>query len=166
MKTRFASRLICAALCIVMLLALSGTVFADVYSSYYYTTAPVNVRSGPGTQYAIISSLTTGQVVIGMGNSNGWIQIYTSNNVTAYVSAAYLAPYQYADASARVVYPSCATPSYYYDYYNYNNYYGTAPGQVFAYYPGYSGSYMFNGTWNNRCCNGYRTCGSCNGCCK
>lgn len=160
MKTRFASRLMCVLLCLVLLMAVAGTALASTYSAYYYTTAPVNVRSGPGMEYSIIGSLTTGQVIIGLGSSNGWIQIYTSNNVTAYVSASYLAAYQYADATTRVVYPTCSTPSYYYDYYNYYNYYGTAPGQVFAYYPGYNGSYMFDGTWNNGCgCNScYRTC--------
>ena len=153
MKTRFASRLLCMLLCIVLLTAVASIAFADTYGTYYYTTAPVNIRSGPGTQYSIIGSLTTGQIVIGTGISGNWIQIYTSNNVAAYVSASYLSLYQYADASARVYYPSCYTPTYY-------NYYNTQPNQVFAYYPGYP---YYGGYWYNR---GWSGCGSyCGGGC-
>ena len=55
----------------------------------------LNVRSGPGTTYSIISSLTYGRRVVILDDStDGWYQVLFSNGsgqaVTGYVSADYL----------------------------------------------------------------------------
>ncbi|QDP98385.1 SH3 domain-containing protein [Microlunatus elymi] len=53
-------------------------------------TAGVNIRSGPGTKYAIVGGLTAGQRITAVGKpTNGWIKV-RFNGDTAYVSAAYL----------------------------------------------------------------------------
>ena len=55
----------------------------------------LNVRSGPGTNYSIVSSLTYGRRVVILDDSTaGWYQVLFSNSsgkaVTGYVSADYL----------------------------------------------------------------------------
>ncbi len=57
--------------------------------STYYASANVNVRSGPGTQYSVVGSLTSGQAVTVTGSSGNWYRINWSSG-SAYVSATYL----------------------------------------------------------------------------
>ncbi|HEY9294159.1 MAG TPA: SH3 domain-containing protein [Microlunatus sp.] len=53
-------------------------------------TAGVNIRSGPGTKYAIVGGLTAGQRITAVGKpANGWIKV-RFNGDAAYVSAEYL----------------------------------------------------------------------------
>ncbi len=59
--------------------------------STYYASANVNVRSGPGTQYTVVGSLSSGQAVTVTGSSGTWYRI-NWNRSTAYVSASYLNP--------------------------------------------------------------------------
>lgn len=55
------------------------------------TTASLNVRSGPGTQYSKVGSLKSGNVVTITGTSGGWYQI-TSGSLSGYVSSKYVTP--------------------------------------------------------------------------
>ncbi len=57
--------------------------------STYYASANVNVRSGPGTQYSVVGSLSSGQAVTVTGSSGNWYRINWSLG-SAYVSASYL----------------------------------------------------------------------------
>ena len=50
----------------------------------------LNVRSGPGTGYSKVTSLSDGTVVSIVGISNGWYKITTSGGVTGYVSSEYM----------------------------------------------------------------------------
>lgn len=52
---------------------------------------PLNVRSGPGTGYARVGSLSVGTTVTILGSENGWYQISTGS-LTGYVSADYVTP--------------------------------------------------------------------------
>ncbi len=52
---------------------------------------PLNVRSGPGTSYSRIGSLSKGKTVIVLSSSNGWSKILYAGTKTGYVSAQYLA---------------------------------------------------------------------------
>lgn len=57
----------------------------------------LNVREGPGTSNAVISSLADGDVVEGTGqrtavNGSEWKQVTLENGVTAWVSASFLIP--------------------------------------------------------------------------
>lgn len=49
----------------------------------------LNVRSGPGTSYSKVTSLSSGTVVSIVGIDNGWYKI-TYNGVTGYVSSDYM----------------------------------------------------------------------------
>ena len=54
-------------------------------------TAGLNVRSGPGTNYSIKSSLKSGQVVFLLTkSSNGWYKIQLSNSTYGWVSSSYI----------------------------------------------------------------------------
>lgn len=53
----------------------------------------LNVRSGPGTKYAIVGELDKGNVVTYLGKSGSWAKIRYAAGSTGYVYAAYLDPY-------------------------------------------------------------------------
>lgn len=50
----------------------------------------LNVRSGAGTSYSRVASLSKGEVVIHLSTSGGWSRILYHGNKTGYVSAQYL----------------------------------------------------------------------------
>ena len=50
----------------------------------------LNVRSGPGTDYDKVTSLSHGAVVTIVGIDNGWYKITTSGGTTGYVSSDYM----------------------------------------------------------------------------
>ena len=50
----------------------------------------LNVRSGPGTTYSKVTTLSDGAVVSIMGIDNGWYKIKTSSGATGYVSSEYM----------------------------------------------------------------------------
>jgi len=52
----------------------------------------LNVRSGPGTKYAIVGELEKGNVVTCLGKSGSWAKIRYAAGSTGYVYAAYLDP--------------------------------------------------------------------------
>ena len=51
-------------------------------------TTELNVRSGPGTDYKVLTTLNTGDKMVALGLSDGWYTIRYSTG-TAYVSASY-----------------------------------------------------------------------------
>lgn len=68
----------------------------------------LNVRSGPGTNYSRIGSLSSGEVVIRLSSANGWSRILYHGTKTGYVSSQYLA----ADTSAQYPAVSLSVPSF------------------------------------------------------
>ena len=50
----------------------------------------LNVRSGPGTNYSIKGSLSSGKVVFLLSESNGWYKVKLSNSDTGWVSSSYI----------------------------------------------------------------------------
>lgn len=58
---------------------------------YRVTTGALNVRSGPGTNYRVISVLQKGDEVTRIGQSGKWFKVSTSNGADAWVSSKYLA---------------------------------------------------------------------------
>ena len=73
------------------------------YSTYYVTAKSLNVRSGPSTNYSVISSLSyANNVKVVESYSNGWKKIqysyldwhsYSYKTKTGYVSGSYLSTY-------------------------------------------------------------------------
>ncbi|MDN5568271.1 MAG: SH3 domain-containing protein, partial [Paracoccus sp. (in: a-proteobacteria)] len=57
----------------------------------YITASRVNMRSGPGTQNAVVESLGRGTRVEALGPPDGdWVQIRTAQDLTGYVSGQFL----------------------------------------------------------------------------
>ena len=52
--------------------------------------SPLNVRSGPGTDYDKVTSLNDGAVVTIVGIDNGWYKVKTSGGSVGYVSSDYM----------------------------------------------------------------------------
>lgn len=68
----------------------AGSALATVGSRVF----ALNMRSGPGTDFPVITALRAGTVVgmIGRTADNSWIQVRTADNATGWVSGAYLIP--------------------------------------------------------------------------
>lgn len=49
----------------------------------------LNVRSGPGTNYEVVTGLTKGDKVTKLGQEGDWYRIQTSGGQTGYISAQY-----------------------------------------------------------------------------
>lgn len=82
-----------------------GFTFTDCEETVYATSA-VNLRSGPGTSYDKVGSLSAGQSVtrtgIGAGAADGWSRVQTADGSTVYVSSSYIStskPVQQAQTS-------------------------------------------------------------------
>lgn len=58
---------------------------------YRVTTGALNVRSGPGTNYSVVSVLSKGDEVTRIGQNGKWFKVATSNGADAWVSSKYLA---------------------------------------------------------------------------
>lgn len=58
-------------------------------TKYRVTASALNVRSGPGTGYSVIGSLSKGQVIKVKSISQGWAK-FTFNGQNGYVKADYL----------------------------------------------------------------------------
>ena len=54
------------------------------------TSGTLNVRSGAGTSYSRVASLSNGKVVVVLSTSNGWSRILYNGTKTGYVSSQYL----------------------------------------------------------------------------
>lgn len=52
--------------------------------------SPLNMRSGPGTDYSKVTSLNDGAVVTIVGIDNGWYKVKTSGGSVGYVSSDYM----------------------------------------------------------------------------
>jgi murein DD-endopeptidase MepM/ murein hydrolase activator NlpD len=52
----------------------------------------LNVRSGPGSSYAITGVLPSGRTVMVLSSSGGWNRVLYNGTLTGYASAAYLSP--------------------------------------------------------------------------
>lgn len=53
---------------------------ASTAAAMKITTSTLNVRSGPGTGYSIIGTVSQGQVYVRIAQQNGWSQIYFAGN--------------------------------------------------------------------------------------
>ena len=58
--------------------------------TYGESTASLNVRSGPGTNYSIKTTLKRGEIVTITKSSNSWYEIKTNSNITGWVSSKYI----------------------------------------------------------------------------
>ena len=58
-------------------------------TKYVVASVGLNVRKGPSTSYAVVTTLTNGTKVTVKSTSNGWSKI-TSGGITGYVSSSYL----------------------------------------------------------------------------
>ena len=64
--------------------------YVEKTDTYGKSTASLNVRSGPGTNYSIKTALKNGEIVTITKSSNSWYQIKTNFNITGWVSSKYI----------------------------------------------------------------------------
>lgn len=67
----------------------SSTTTTSTSSTTVYSTTTLNVRSGPGTSYGIITTMTKGQSATKTGVSGSWYKV-SVNGKTGYVSSKYI----------------------------------------------------------------------------
>jgi LysM repeat protein len=73
-------------------------------------SSTLNVRSGPGTSYSIVTSLNGGTEVEVLSNTNGWYKILTGGKV-GYVYSQYLSAPRYESLETSNTNPATTTPS-------------------------------------------------------
>lgn len=87
----------------------SGAYINQVSGTYAaYSTASLNVRSGPGTEYGVISWLNNGQYVVVLSSSGNWKRVLYNGTKIGYVSGTYLS----SGTSSSNTSVSLAVPSY------------------------------------------------------
>lgn len=98
--TRILKPVTCLVMILVLLVAqlpaqaaVSGsTTMATKGSKYVVTASYLNFRSGPGTNYSVITGLSRGTKVTYVGYKSGWWQVRTSSGKLGYVDRKYLTP--------------------------------------------------------------------------
>lgn len=85
-------RVVALAAVLVIVLSIAPIAHAEQYATLY-ATQPVNIRSGPSTNYAIIGELKTGNAVQYLDKSGNWY-IINYNGLVGYVYGKYLAGLQ------------------------------------------------------------------------
>lgn len=68
----------------------SADYVAEVSSNNARATAPLNVRSGPGTNYGVIDWLSSRQEVVILSSSGNWRKVLCNGTKVGYASATYL----------------------------------------------------------------------------
>ncbi|MPM82284.1 hypothetical protein SDC9_129345 [bioreactor metagenome] len=81
-------KIISIVLALTILLGASSAAYA-AKDKVMYATEPVYMRSGPGTKYAIITELITGDALLWLGKSGSWAKV-SLDGQTGYVYGKYL----------------------------------------------------------------------------
>ena len=68
---------------------LTASLTAGAFAASATTTTTVNVRSGAGTNYKVVTCVTKGKAVTTTGTSGSWTKV-TANGKTGYISSKYL----------------------------------------------------------------------------
>ena len=76
------------------------------------SSGTLNVRSGAGTSYSKIGSLSNGKVVLVLSTSNGWSRILYNGTKTGYVSANYLSTGSSGSGASNYSAVSLTVPSF------------------------------------------------------
>ena len=70
-------------------IVLTASLTAGAFAASATTTATVNVRSGAGTNYKVVTCVSKGKTVTTNGTSGNWTKV-TANGKTGYISSKYL----------------------------------------------------------------------------
>ncbi|HEY8343116.1 MAG TPA: SH3 domain-containing protein, partial [Calditerricola sp.] len=87
----------------------SGQQAAPSSQTVEVTASVLNVRAGPGTNYAIISQVKRGTRLTVLKQQGGWLQIRLSNGRTGWVSGQYVRPVSATPAPGSATTPSAKT---------------------------------------------------------
>lgn len=110
-------KLLCLLLAVVLALSLCPAALAEFYAEVYNTIS-LNIRTGPGSSYTLLGSVSQGEWVRVVGESGNWYQIITlDGSQTGYMSKSYLRAIGGAAATATPV-PSTSGSSAYAVVYN------------------------------------------------
>ena len=86
----------------------AGVALAQAIKGSYLTTADVEVRSGPGTKYDVVSTIPKGIKVNVAGREGGWLKVESKQgNKPGYIEEKYARPLE----TQQVVQSKAATPS-------------------------------------------------------
>ena len=80
----------------------SGNLKSGKYTAGTVTGSSVNLRKGPGTGYAVITSLAKGTKLMILGSSGNWYKVSTMGGKTGYMSKTYVASYFTAKTTANL----------------------------------------------------------------
>lgn len=70
----------------------ASTVTAPSFTTCIVHASKLNIRSGPGTTYPVIGSVSKGTKLNALGRINGWYLIQTNNDVFGMVNGWYITP--------------------------------------------------------------------------
>ena len=91
LRKRFLAVLLVVAIVVPLVINNGGFNTSAASATATVNASSLNVRSGPGTNYGVMASVTKGTTVTILNvGSNGWNQIQLPNGKTGYVSATYL----------------------------------------------------------------------------
>jgi uncharacterized protein YraI len=86
----------------------AGVALAQTTQGSYLTTADVNLRSGPGTKYDVVTTIPKGTKVNVVGQEGGWLKVESKQgNKPGYISEKYARPLE----TQQVAQAKTATPS-------------------------------------------------------
>lgn len=88
-------------------IVLTASLTAGAFAASATTTATVNVRSGAGTNYRVVTCVSKGKSVTTNGTSGNWTKV-TANGKTGYISSKYLK----ATSSSSTTQPTTGTTVY------------------------------------------------------
>ena len=86
----------------------AGVALAQPTKGSYLTTADVEIRSGPGTNYDVVTTIPKGVKVNVVGREGGWLKVESKQgNKPGYIEEKYARPLE----TQQVVQSKTATPS-------------------------------------------------------
>jgi len=86
----------------------AGVALAQATKGSYLTTADVEIRSGPGTKYDVVTTIPKGIKVNVVGREGGWLKVESKQgNKPGYIEEKYARPLE----TQQVVQSKTATPS-------------------------------------------------------
>jgi uncharacterized protein YraI len=86
----------------------AGVALAQVTKGGYLTTTDVNIRSGPGTKYDVVTTIPKGIKVNVVGREGNWLKVESKQgNKPGYISEKYARPLE----TQQVAQSKTATPS-------------------------------------------------------
>lgn len=93
MKYNLLSKWIIFIVAVVTASTLSGTLYAQASKGSYFTTAEVPLRSGPGSNYSVVTTLPKGITITVVGKEGYWLKVESKHGgKPGYIDEQFAAP--------------------------------------------------------------------------